>query len=390
MSPNLLKLGLTSFFTDISSEMIYPFLGIYFATVGASPLWLGVIEGIAEGFAYILRVLSGLLSDYWKSRKNLTIVGYFLSSVAKVILFIFNSLFLLSLGRWIDRIGKGIRNAPRDALIAESVLKQKVGEAFGFHRFMDTLGATVGVFISLVILLLYFDKTTTKLDIIKLLIIISVIPAFIGVLVLFFVEDKQAKTKNPVDLRSFFKEGIVEIKNNKNLLLFFMFNFLFALSNSSDQFIFLKADQIKIELKDIVLSYLFYNLSYVLFSYPAGKISDKIPRKYLIGLGYLLYSITYFLIPLVDSFYYLLFIFSLYGTYKGLSEGVEKAFLAEHSKLYKASILGLQSTLYGIGILLASIIGGYIWYNWDPDVMFYFNSLTALFASVLIFFFIKK
>jgi len=388
MSSNLLKLSFTSFFTDISSEMIYPFLGIYFATIGATPVLIGIIEGIAEGLAYILRIFSGFISDYLQKRKNLTIVGYSLSALGKVFLYVFELIFLVSFGRWLDKIGKGIRNAPRDALISESVPSEQKGRAFGFHRFMDTLGAALGVLLSFFVLVFYFNDGSTSKEIIKFLILLSIIPAFIGVIFLFFVQETPTTTKKE-SVNEFFLQGYWEIKQNKNLQAFFVLNFLFALSNSSDQFIFLKASDEKLKLQDIVLSYFFYNITYVIFSYPAGKLSDKIPRKILIGIGYIIYALTYFLIPNIDNLASLLMIFSLYGIYKGVSEGVEKAFLTDYSLKYKASILGLQSTLYGIAMILASSIGGWIWYNFGSTTMFYFDAALAFIAGISLLIFIE-
>ncbi len=388
MSLNLLKLGFTSFFTDISSEMIYPFLGIYFASIGATPVIIGVIEGIAEGLAYVLRVFSGFISDYLQKRKNLTIIGYSLSVLGKFFLYVFDLIFLVSLGRWLDRIGKGIRNAPRDALISESVPQEQKGKAFGFHRFMDTLGAALGVFISFLVLNFYFNDVQTDKDILKNIILLSIIPAATGIIFLFFVQETKSTAKNQ-NIKNFFRQGFLEIKKNKSIKIFLVLNFLFALSNSSDQFIFLKANEEKLKLQDIVLSYFFYNITYVVFSYPSGKLSDKIPRKILIGTGYIIYALTYFLIPYIQSFVSLLMIFSLYGMYKGISEGVEKAFLTDYSKEFNASILGLQSTLYGIAMIFASIIGGWIWYSFGSSTMFYFDAILALIAGLSILIFIK-
>lgn len=388
MTSNLVKLGFTSFFTDISSEMIYPFLGIYFATIGATPVIIGIIEGIAEGLAYILRVFSGFISDFLQKRKSLTIIGYALSTLGKIFLYIFDIILLVSFGRWLDRIGKGIRNAPRDALISESVPEEQKGKAFGFHRFMDTLGAAIGVLISFFILMYFFTEESSKKEILKSLILFSIIPAIIGVLILFFVNDVN-RNKKQQSLKEFFFNGITELKQSKNLQLFLIFNFIFALSNSSDQFIFLKANEVNISLKHIVLSYFCYNITYVLFSYPSGKLSDKIPRKYLIGTGYFIYALTYFFIPFISSFYFLLFVFSLYGMFKGISEGVEKAFITDYSINYKASILGLQSTLYGIAMILASSIGGFIWYQYGSSTMFYFDAVLALIAAICIIVILK-
>jgi len=388
MSSNLLKLSFTSFFTDISSEMIYPFLGIYFASIGATPAIIGIIEGIAEGLAYILRVFSGFISDYLQKRKSITIIGYILSTLGKVFLYLFDLIFLVSLGRWLDRIGKGIRNAPRDALISESVSSEQKGRAFGFHRFMDTLGAALGVLLSFFVLVFYFNESNTNHEIIKFLIFLSIIPSVIGVIFLFYVQETPSTNKRE-SVKEFFSQGFLEIKQNKNLQAFFVLNFLFALSNSSDQFIFLKASEEKLKLQDIVLSYFFYNIAYVIFSYPSGKLSDKIPRKILIGMGYLIYSLTYFFIPSISTFGSLLMIFSLYGMYKGISEGVEKAFLTDYSEKYKASILGLQSTLYGIAMIFASIMGGWIWYSFDSTTMFYFDAVLALIAGISILIFVK-
>ncbi len=386
MSSNLIKLGFTSFFTDISSEMIFPFIGIYLTIIGSSPLIIGIVEGVAESLAYSFRFLSGYTADYFHNKKIPAITGYSLSMIGKIFLY-FPFIYFIIAGRWLDRLGKSIRNAPRDALISESVLPKKKGEAFGFHRFMDTLGAFIGVLFSLVFYIYVFhpDDNLQKKEFIQNLILLSVIPAFIGVLILFFVKEKN---KNIFTTNQKFTEGIKNLRNilkkEKKLVIFLIINFLFAISNSSDQFIFIYGDQIHISLKEILMAYLFYNLSYVMVSYPAGKISDKLQRKYIIALGYLIYSLVYFFIPDINSFMHFILIFLFYGIYKGLTEGVEKAYVTDFTEEFRSTLLGFHSIIFGTGIFISSLIGGFIWNYFDITYLFYFDSLIAFMCIILV------
>ena len=275
---NIIILGITSLLTDISSEMVYPLLPVYIVSVlGASPAILGLIEGVAESSASLLKVFSGYFSDKIKLRKPFTILGYFCSTVGKFFLYISSGWGLVMFSRVIDRFGKGIRTAPRDALIAENAKAGKKGAAFGLHRAMDSLGAAIGV------ILAYFLVTHYKGNL-KNIFLISLIPAFLGVVFLFLVREKKTQPLPHSEKIKFNWHSL-----DKRLKLFLIFTFIFTLGNSSNQFLLLRAKNLGASLPKIILFYLVYNLIYALAAYPASRLSDKIGRKKLLVLGYLFY-----------------------------------------------------------------------------------------------------
>jgi len=268
---NIILLGITSFLTDISSEMVYPLLPVYLVSrLGASPAILGLIEGIAESLASLLKVFSGYFSDKIKLRRPFTIFGYSCSTFGKFFLYISGSWGMVLLARVVDRLGKGIRTAPRDALIADSASPGKRGAAFGLHRAMDTLGAAIGVGAAYFLIVNYQDNY-------KNIFLISLIPAGLAVIFLFFVREKKhvipVMAQHTVPLQFRWKTL------DKRLKLFLIFSFVFTLGNSSNQFLLLRAKEAGNPLALVILFYLVYNLIASLVSYPAARLSDRVGRK---------------------------------------------------------------------------------------------------------------
>lgn len=378
--------GMTSLFTDISSEMIYPLIPVYLKLLGAGPQILGIIEGIAESTASLLKVFSGAISDRIRKRKILAILGYSLSAVGKFFLFLASGWRLVLLGRFSDRVGKGIRTAPRDALISESVDEKTRGRAFGLHRTLDTLGATLGVVASL--LIAYFLlKTEQSVPVIKNIILISLIPAVIGILFLFFVQETGPGRKGASKKIPNLIQGFREL--DKKLKLFLLLIFLFNLGNSSNMFLLRRASEALekfgagLAVTGPLVFYLVFNIFYTLTAYPAGALSDRIGRKTLLVAGYFIYSLTYFGFAFVSSNVVALFLlFAVYGVYMGLTEGVEKALVADlASPELKATVLGLHATLVGIGLLPASVVAGFL-YAISPAYAFSFGGAMAFAAAV--------
>src|SRR3989338_5571646 len=365
---NIILLGITSLLTDISSEIVYPILLVFLvSTLGASPAMLGLIEGIAESLASLLKVFSGYFSDRIKRRKPFTIFGYAGSTIGKFFLFIAHGWGLVLFARIIDRLGKGIRTAPRDALIAESAKEGQRGAAFGLHRAMDTIGAIIGVSLA------YFLVTGLK-DSLRNIFLFSLIPAFLGVIFLFFVKEK----KHEPALRTQklqFKWGTLD----KRLKLFLIFSFLFALGNSSNQFLLLRAKNAGYALPQVILLYLTYNIVYGIFAYPASRLSDKIGRKKLLVLGYLFYGLVYLGFAVntnINSFW---FLFGAYGLYIGFTEGVEKALISDIAPQdLRATAIGLHATLVGVGLFPASVFAGLLWKFWGAAAPFYFGGLVGI------------
>lgn len=278
---NIVVLGIVSFLTDISSEMVYPLLPIFLTVnLGASPAIMGIIEGIAESLASLLKVFSGYWGDKTKRKKELAIVGYGSSFLGKIILILAGSWGGVLLSRVVDRLGKGVRTAPRDALIADSAEEKSYGQAFGLHRAMDTFGAVIGVAIAYLLLM----ADTSNFERIFLF---SMIPALLGVVALFFIRQPR-KEKESGKTFSFSWSQL-----DGRLKAFLILTFIFNLGNSSNQFLLLRANKLGASAPLVVLLYLVYNLSYWILSYPAGRISDRIGRKKVLVVGYFIYALVY-------------------------------------------------------------------------------------------------
>lgn len=369
---NIIVVGITSLLTDISTEMVYPILAIFLnTTLGASIAIIGLIEGIAESIASILKVFSGYISDKLRQRKSLAIIGYGSSTIGKIFLYAAASWWWVLLSRVIDRFGKGVRTAPRDALIADSSVKEKRGRNFGLHRMMDTAGAATGVLIAYYLL----TKNAGNVDFRKIF-LLSLIPAGLGVIALFFIREKKPTSAvKKISLRW----SILPLK----LKLFLLVTLLFTLGNSSNQFLLLRAKNIGFSTETVLLLYLAYNIVFALTSYPAGRLSDIIGRKKLLVLGYVCYGLVYLGFALTKNPSFLWILFPIYGIYIGATEGVEKALVTDIApEDLRATMIGLHATLVGIGLFPASFIAGILWNAFGPAAAFYFGSATGILAAI--------
>jgi MFS family permease len=280
--------------------------------------------------------------------------------------------------RVIDRFGKGIRTAPRDALIADSAHTNRKGQAFGLHRAMDTLGATIGV------LLAYFLITNYK-DGLKNVFLFSLIPAFLGVVFLFWVKEKKGEIRSAHPKVEFKWHSL-----DKRLKLFLIFSFVFTLGNSSNQFLLLRAKDLGSPVSSVILFYLVYNIIYALVAYPASGLSDRIGRKKLLVLGYLFYGLVYLGFAINKSLNNLWFLFGVYGLYMGFTEGVEKALVADIAPAHlRATTIGLHATLVGIGLLPASLFAGMLWKFFGASMPFYFGGIMGILASFGLWFILR-
>ncbi|MBU4316718.1 MAG: MFS transporter [Proteobacteria bacterium] len=394
MPRNVIFLGLTSFFTDVSTEMIYPLLQAFVTMVLAAKTALvgpvlGIIEGVAESTAGLLKLFSGYYSDRIRNRKSPAIFGYSTSAVSKSLLFLagFGWYFIL-LSRFFDRVGKGIRTAPRDALISESVSASIHGKAFGFHRAMDFAGASLGVLICYFLVLKFLDPVTGNLKDLGSfyrIFIWSIFPAFMGVCFLFFIQEAQ-EPDNEIGHTEGLKPNLNLKTYPPNLQRLFLSQMLFTLGNSSNQFLLLRTMDLGRPLSEVILMYFAFNLSCTVSASFFGSLSDRIGRKKVLLGGYGLYAVVYLSFGFITAGNrYVLWVFwVLYGIYCSMTEGNIKAFVADLSPGgSKATALGFLHTISGLGLLPASVIAG-ILFSWQEGAPFVFGGGMAILSMVVL------
>lgn len=376
---NVFIAGLVSFFMDVSSEMIYPLVPLFLSNVlGINKSVIGLIEGIAESTASLLKVFSGWFSDRIGNRKWLMAIGYGISTLSRPIIALATGWQHVMGSRFMDRFGKGVRTAPRDAIIAESSEKTHLARAFGFHRSMDTMGAVVGPALAFFLLGMFSNNY-------RWVFWLSMIPGAIAVLlIIFFITEKK-------------KAPVIHSERPKLTLKHFDWRFkffvviaaVFAVGNSSDVFLILRAQQVGVTTVMIPVVYLLFNLVYSLSSIPAGIAADRFGRKRVILLGFILFSILYYGFAIAKDATAIWLLFGFYGLFMGLTEGIQKAFLATIIPTdFKATAFGVYNTAVGIAMFPASFIGGWLWDHVSPAATFYYGAITAAFSAILFVIFI--
>ncbi|QQS39855.1 MAG: MFS transporter [Acidobacteriota bacterium] len=386
LSRNVLALSAVSLLNDTSSEIIYPLLPAFLAiTLGATPFAIGLIEGFAESVSSLLKLFSGYLSDKLDRRKLPVFAGYALASVVRPLLAFVTSWQQVLAVRVADRVGKGIRVAPRDALLAGSTKPSKRGLAFGFNRAADHLGAVLGPLAAFGLLyLLANDPANPTADDYRELFLYAAIPVAVGLFVIiFFVHDKEATLRagkirqEPLrlSLRGF----------DSNFLRFLIIIALFTLSNSTDAFLLLRAQQAGISLQLLPLLWMALHLSKVLSSLVFGDLSDRVGRRKLIFAGWIVYALVYCGFAFVSAPWQALALFVLYGVYFGLTEGVEKALVADLVPEEKrGTAYGLYNLAFGITVFPASLLFGYLWTAYDSATAFLVSAFISVAAAFLL------
>ena len=397
VSRNVFFLGWVSLLTDVSSEMIFTVMPLFLLNVlkVGTPI-IGLIEGIAEGTASLLKLVSGWLSDRLGRRKSLAVFGYGLSTLAKPFLYIASSWGVVLAVRFSDRVGKGIRSAPRDALVADSTSPNEMGRSFGFHRAMDTMGAVLGL--SLAALIVYLvERGGLELTwhAFRTLVIAGIGPAVLAVLMLLlFVREKkraaQPKSADPTAGQPVC-EGPAKATPDGRFKLFLVIMVLFTLGNSSDAFLILRAQNLGFSVVQVLLLFVAFNLVYALAAMPAGMVSDKLGRKRVIVVGWAIYALSYLGLALASATWQLWLLFALYGLYYGISEGVCRAFVCDLVPAERrGTAYGWYHTAVGISLLPASVIAGLLWQYVNPAATFYFGAGMAGAAMLGLLLFIRE
>ncbi len=378
---NVLSLSLVSLLNDTSSEIIYPLLPTFlFLALGASPFAIGAIEGAAESTASLLKLFSGYVSDRFQKRKLLVFIGYALASVTRPFLVFVTSWQQVLFVRLTDRVGKGIRGTPRDALLSLAVPPEKRGLAFGFNRAADHLGAVFGPIIASALLYFYAaNSQNPTIDEYKRVFLVASVPVILGLFVIvFFVKDETVETTEKARL-NFSLKGF-----DHNFKRFLVVIALFTLSNSTDAFLLLRAQQTGIATAALPLLWMVLHISKVVSSLVGGNLSDKLGRKKLIFAGWILYALVYAGFAFVNSPVQAWALFIIYGVYFGLSEGSEKALVADLVPANKrGTAFGLYNLAFGITVFPASLLIGALWNTLGAQTAFLISAMISICAALL-------
>lgn len=378
LNKNVFYAGITSFLTDTTSKMIYAVMPMFLISMGATKTEVSLIEGIAESTASLLKALSGWWSDKIGSNKPFMILGYAFTAFLSPLFAFAATPFQVLIIRFTERIGKGIRTAPRDSLVAASAGDSSQGKGFGFHKAMDNSGAIIGPLLAYLVLSAFPGNY-------RRVFILSAIPGLLGLLFITIFVKEAKKLRKDLPGKISFKDF------SKKYYLFLFIVFIFTLGNSTDALLLIKANDIGIQAAFIPLVYLIFNGVSVIFSVPAGILSDKIGREKLIIFGYLLYSLIYFGFGYTSNKTAVIMLFALYGLYSAATDGIQKALVSDIiPKDKKGTGLGIYNCLLGITLLPASLIAGLLYDRVNYSAPFYYGAILAFIASVMMVFFYKS
>ncbi len=379
---NVFFIGLVSFFADISAEMVYPIIPLYLTSAfGATPALIGIIEGIAESLASLLKVFSGYITDKYNKKKPIAFLGYATGLIYKIALIAASSWGGILGARVIDRIGKGIRTAPRDVMVCESADSNRMGTAFGIHKALDMAGSAIGILIAYLLL----SSANGAFDY-KNLFLISIIPALLSLAMFPLIKEK--KEQRIIKEREPFWKNVKKLDGQ--LKLYLLVAFLFTLGNSSNAFLLLRAKSVGFNDTSVILLYFIYNITASLLAIPLGKRSDQVGRKRLLVSGYIVFAAVYMGFAFAYNKIFMIALFVLYGVYTAMTTGVERAFIAEISpQELKGTMLGLHSTIVGIALLPASAIAGVLWTSFGAEIPFVFGACLSLIAAFVLIILMK-
>lgn len=396
---SIFVIGLVSFLTDISSEMIYPLLPVFLTQILlATPTSLGLIEGVAEATSSVFKFVSGYFTDRTKNRKSFILIGYLISSLFRPLIAFAQIWPVVFLFRFIDRLGKGIRTSPRDALIADQVEHDQRGQAYGVHRAMDHAGAFVGPLVAS-LLMSFFGFTMREVF------LSAAIPGLLSVLLIYWGIHEPKKNKSTlIPEKSFVSSTVSEnieinqlpvvddVKKDNHIQaqLFFALVFIFTLANCADSFLLLRLSEVGVQTIWLPTIWSILNLIKMLSNLVGGYFSDRISSMKMLAFGWIYFAITYMMIGFFDNTVLVLCSFLLYGIHFGIIEPAERlvvAQMAKHSE--RGTLFGYFHMISGLGLLPASLMFGWIWDKYGSQVSFLFSSLLAFVAGFILFLFIQ-
>jgi MFS family permease len=363
-------LGFTSFFTDVGAEMIYPMLPLFVASLGATPVFLGLVEGVADATASVLKLISGIVADRLHRKKPLVLFGYGLAALARPLVGLATAPWQVLAIRVTDRFGKGVRASPRDVLIAAVVPKESIGHAFGFHQAMDHAGAVLGPLIATLLLGLGVELRTVFLA--------AIVPGLLSVACVSLVREPPGATLATVQDAPVSRNALTpELRSYLAIVGFF------CLSNSSDVFLLLRARELGVPAAEVALLWAACNTMKLISSYLGGNWSDRFGRTRVIVAGWLVYAATYLGFGFAENAAQVWALFAVYGVFFGLTEPAEKALIRDLTSVeVRGRAYGAYNFMIGVAAVPAGLLTGWLWQRWSPRVALGTGAAVALVSSL--------
>ena len=394
LHPNVFFLGISCLLTDISSEMIFTLIPLFLSNVlGATTEIIGLVGGLSDSADAGFRVLGGWFSDKIKKRKLLAVLGYSFSTVVKPLMYFANNWVMVTGIRLGDRVGKGIRSAPRDAIVADSVAEDERGRGFGLHRAMDTAGAVIGLAsAAIIIYAVQGGGLELGLKSYQWIVLVGIAPAVLAVLVLqIFVRERKSEESLPPSSRSGVTSPGPKKGFDTRFKMFLVILGVFTLGKSSDFFVILRAQKLEVPLIQVVMMLVLFNIVYSLTSLPMGILSDRLGRRRMLALGWGIYALVYLGFALASAVWQSWLLFAFWGVYFGVVEGVGRAFVADLVPDERRGLAyGLYHGVVGFAVLPASLIAGWLWDKFSSSAPFFFGAGLALLAMIAIMTLIKE